>query len=100
MTPWQIKGLRLEESALKHLDGFIAEHGLMIAIGIIYMLVVLCIWVLAGGLRRWFNEPPCGVRPVIIIQSPAPPPPAPESFDPFPPLRECDCGHDHDEWED
>jgi hypothetical protein len=34
MQPWQIKALKLEMSALNHLDGFIHEHALYAARGI------------------------------------------------------------------
>lgn len=96
MQPWQIKALELEASALKHLDGFIHEHALYFLIGAIYLLLALLIWVLCGGLRPKGGRPMSYVRPAIIISLPGTPPPAAETFDPFPPLRDpldchCDC---------
>jgi hypothetical protein len=76
MQPWQIKGLELEVSALKHLDGFIHEHALYFFIGAIYLLMALLVWVFNGGLRRRFpNQPHVGAGIGIIIQPHTPPPP-------------------------
>jgi hypothetical protein len=94
MQSWQIKALELECSALKRLDGFISEHGLIIITGIICLLVLLCIWVLASGLRRRLRGSACGVTPVIIIQTPIPRRDERYEFDPYPPPRdwwECNC---------
>lgn len=46
MQPWQVKALKLEASALNHLDGFIHEHSLYFLIGAIYLLLALLVWVL------------------------------------------------------
>jgi hypothetical protein len=94
MQSWQIKGLEIEQSALKCLDGVIAGHELVISISIIYLFIVsgIClILLLCSRGRKW------RVRPVIVIQIPGPPPPPPETFNPFPPHRDCDCEHD-DDW--
>ncbi len=101
MQPWQIKVLKLEASALADLSGFVHEQALYFLIGIICLLVVLLAWALGGGLRRRFPQRAGGVRPVIVIESPAPPPPDLDDWNPFPPppyWREREC--DPDEWED
>ncbi len=97
MQPWQIKLLELEQAALKDLDGFIHEHALCFLIGVIYLLLALLVWVLSGALRRKGGKSAPNVQPVIFIDLSGPPS-APPEFDPFPPLRECECDHDH--WED
>jgi hypothetical protein len=98
MQPWQIKALELEVAALKHLDGIIADYGVYIFIGVANLLVLLIVWILSGGLRRKGGKCSPHVRPVIFIHLPRPPPPPTDTFDPFPPPRECACNHDH--WED
>ena len=100
MQSWQIEALQLEGSLLKSLDGFIHEHALYFLVGIIYLLLALLAWVLSGGLQPKSGKPIPHVRPGIIIHLSGTPPPPPEPFDPFPPLRECDCDHDHDDWAD
>ena len=101
MQSWQIKALELEGSLLKSLDGFIHEHALYFLVGIIYLLLTLLACVLSGGLRSKGGKPIPRIQPGIIIHLPGPPPPPPaDTFDPFPPLRECDCDHDHDDWAD
>jgi len=104
MTTWQIKALELEESALKHLDGFIAAHSLLLAVGVIYVLLAIGVFVVVVGLcrksspGRFRNRVP----PPIIIEMEAPPRRVPEEdFQLFPPphyWREHD--RDPDEWED
>jgi hypothetical protein len=97
MQPWQIKALEMEGAVLKHLDGFVHEHSLYFLIGAIYLLLALLTWVLRGGLRRKGGQRMCHIRPAIIIHLSGPPPPPPmETFNPFPPLRDGDCDHDHD----
>lgn len=94
MQPWQIRALELEQAALKHLDGVLAGHELLIPIGIIYLLIILGVCLIAllcCGRRKWRS------RPVIFIQLPGPPPPPPDTLNPFPPQGECDCKHD-DDW--
>ena len=101
MQSWQIKALKLEVSALDALNGFMRDHALCVLTGIICLLVVLLAWVLSGGLRRRFKQLSGTVHPVIVIQSPAPPPPELDDWNPFPPphyWREREC--DLDEWED
>jgi hypothetical protein len=73
---------------LKHLDGFIHEHALCFLIGAIYLLLALLVWVLCGALRPRGGKPLSHVRPVIIVYLPGTPPLPPESFDPFPVLRD------------
>ena len=74
MQPWQIKALKLEMSALNHLDGFIHEHALWFLIGAIYLLLALLAWVLNGGLRCKGGKSMSCVRPAIIIRLPGSPP--------------------------
>ncbi len=100
MQTWQIKALELEASALKHLDEFVHAHALYFLIGVIYFLLALLAWVLSGGLRRKGGNPMSYVRPAIFIHLSGPPPPSEPPFGQFPPLRECDCDHDHDDWPD
>ena len=99
MQPWQIKALKLEMSALNHLDGFIHEHALWFLIGAIYLLLALLAWVLSGALRRKGGKSMSHIRPAIFIHLPGPPAPPPD-FDPFPPPHHsahCEC--DDDYWE-
>ena len=102
MQTWQIKVLKLEESVLDDLNGFVHEHALYCLLGLMGLLAVLLVWVLAGGLRRRFPQRAGRVPPVIIVQSPTPPPLEPDDWNPFPPphyyWREDNC--DPDEWED
>ena len=101
MQSWQIKALKLEVSALDDLNGFVRDHALYFLIGIIWLLVIALAWVLGGGLRRRFPQQAGSVRPVIVINPQAPPPPEPDDWNPFPPphyWRERDC--DPDDWED
>jgi len=96
MQSWQIKALELEGSLLKSLDGFIHEHALYFLLGIIYLLLALFAWVLSGALRPKDGKSVPHVQPGIIIHLPGTRPPPPESFNPFPPLRECNYDHDYD----
>ena len=102
MQPRHIKALKLEVSALDDLNGFVRDHAIYFLVAIIWLMVVLLAWVLGGGLRRKFPQQAGSVRPVIVIQSPAPPPLERDDWNPFPPphyyWRDCDC--DPDEWED
>jgi hypothetical protein len=88
MQPWHIKALELEASGFKHLDEFIHEHALYFLVGAIYLLLALLAWVLNEALRRKGGKSTHHVRPAIIIHLPGPPPPQPDTFDPFPPHRE------------
>ena len=89
MQSWQIKALELEVTALKELDGFIHEHALYFLVGIIYLLLALLAWVLIVAFQRKGGQSTHHVRPVVFIQSSAPPPLEP-LFDPFPPMQERD----------
>ena len=94
MQPMQIKVLELEQSVFKFLDGVIADYGVYIFMGLVFLLIPFLAWVLSGGLRRkQLNGKPTphvtaamGVQ--IKIGRPTPPP---EPFDPFPPLRDPPC---------
>lgn len=97
MASWEIKALELEQSFLKFLDGVIADHGVYIFMGLVFVLIPVLAWVLGGGLRRKLpkGNPAPYVVPVIGVQIPigrsVPPP---EPFNPFPPPRDppdCDC---------
>jgi hypothetical protein len=98
MQPMQMKALELEQSVLKFLDGVIADYGLYIFMGLVFLLIPFLAWVLSGGLRRKLlkGKPMPHVTAVIGLQIPiGRPTPPPESFDPFPPLRDQpDCDHD------
>jgi hypothetical protein len=100
MQSMQIKGLELEQSVLKFLDGVIADYGLYMFMGLVFLLIPFLAWVLCGGLRRKLlkGKPMPRVTAVIGVQIPiGRPTPPPEPFDPFPPLRDPpDCGHDDD----
>ena len=95
----QLKAFELMQSAFKFLDGIIADDGLYIFIGFVYLLIPFTVWVLSGGLRRKLlkGKPIPHVPPVIVIQLPGAPSRQPETFDPFPPLRDpcCDCHDDY-----
>ena len=101
MQDWQIKALKWEVSALDDLNGFVRDHALYFLVAIIWLMMVLFAWVLGGGLRRRFPQQAGSVRPVIVINPQAPPPPEPDDWNPFPPphyWREREC--DPDDWED
>jgi len=89
MQSWQIKALEVEDTALRHLDGYVHEHALYFLIGIIYLLLALLVWVLRNALLRNATKSRPHVQPIIFIHLPGTPPPAPgEQFDPFPALRD------------
>lgn len=95
MQPWRIKALELEASALKSLDGIIADYGPYLFFGLVILLMAFGIWVLSVGLRRKLlkGTPLPYSRPIIFIRLPGPPPPPTDTFDPFPPphhYRHCD----------
>lgn len=95
MQSWQIKALELEASALKFLDGIIADYGPYLFFGVVILLMIFGIWVLSGGLRRKLLKGGSfpHARPVIFIRLPGPPPPPPDTFDLFTPphhYRHCD----------
>jgi len=100
MQPMQIKALELEQSVFKFLDGVIADYGVYIFMGLVFLLIPFLVWVLSGGLRRkQLNGKPtphvtAAIGVQITIGRPAPPP---EPFDPFPPLRDPPCC-DHDDY--
>ena len=88
MQPWQIKALELEQSVLNFLDRVLANYGLYIFMGLVFLLVPILAWVLSGGLRRKLlkSKPVPDVTAVIGVQIPiGRPTPPPEPFDPFPP---------------
>lgn len=96
MNSWQMKALELEMSALKYLDGVIADYGLYLFVGFVYLLIPFTFWALRGGLRRKLSEGkpmPC-IRPTVVIYVSEPPPRREEPFIAFPPYHEppeCDC---------
>ena len=97
MQPWQTKALELEMSALNHLDGFMRAHALYFFMGAIYLLLALLVWILRSALLRKATTPSRSyVQPVIFFPLPGTPSPPPEPFEP--PLRECDCDYDPDDW--
>jgi hypothetical protein len=98
MTSWGIKILRLEESALKHLDVIFSHHGAYAILGIVCLLMLLFVWVIVDVSRRKARGQLGHVRPVIFIESSSLPPRPPEPESPFPRWRECDCHHDR--WDD
>ena len=81
MQPWQIKALKLEMSALNHLDEFTHEHALCFLIGVICLLLALLAWVLSGALRRKGGKSMSHIRPAIFFGVHRPPSP-PETLDP------------------
>jgi hypothetical protein len=98
MFPWQIKALKLEKSALQYLDGVIADYGIYIFVGFVYLLIPFSIWALSGGLRRKIlkGKPMPHTHPGVVIHFPiGRPAPTPEQVDPFQPVREP-LGHDDD----
>lgn len=100
MQPWQIKALHLEASALKSLDGIIADYGPYIFLGVAILLMTFGIWVLSGGMRRKLLKGRSlpYARSVIFIRLPGPPPPPPDTFELFPPphhYRHWDCDDEH-----
>jgi hypothetical protein len=99
MQPWQMKALELEVSGLKHLDGFIHGNALGFFIGAIYLLLALLAWVLCGALRRKGGKLMFHIRPAVFIHLSGPPPPHPDTLDPFPPPHHsAHCDHD-DDWD-
>ena len=98
MQPMQIQALELEQSVLKFLDGVIADYGVNIFMGLVFLLIPFLAWVLSGGLRRTQLKgkptPPVTAAMGVQITIGRPTPPS-EPFDPFPPLRDPpDCDHD------
>ncbi len=95
----QPKAIELVQSAFEFLDGIIRDDGLYIFIGFVCLLIPFTIWAVGGGLRRKLlkGKPMPHVPPVIVFYQPGMPPRPPETFDPFPPLRDPpDCEH-HDQ---
>jgi hypothetical protein len=96
MYSWQIKALKLEESALDSLAGFIHEHALGFFIGSIWLLMALLAWVVVGGQRRkGGNSAPHVQTGIVIHFSVGRLAPPPEPFESFPPVREP-LDHDSD----
>jgi hypothetical protein len=52
MQPTQIKALEPEQSVLKFLDGVIADYGVYIFMGLVFLLIPFLAWLLSGGFRR------------------------------------------------
>jgi len=98
MQPWQIKALELEQSALKHLDGIIADHPLYASLGFIYLLMAfgICLILLIIRGRKKLNGKSTFHVPPVIIHLSEPPPPPPDTFDPFPPPHHSTY-YDHDD---
>jgi hypothetical protein len=95
MQPLEIKAIEMEDTAFRHLDGFVHDHALYFLIGVIYLLLALFVWVLCGGLRPKGGKSIPYIQPGIIIL-PGTPPPPPESLNP--PIYECNCNHDRNDW--
>ena len=89
MPPMQIKALELEQSMLKFLGGVIADYGVYIFMGLVFLLLPFLAWVLSGGLRRTLFKgkptPPVTAAMGVQIKIGRPAPPT-ELFDPFSPL--------------
>jgi hypothetical protein len=100
MQPMQIKAPELEQSVLKFLDGVIADYGVYIFMGLVFLLIPILAWVLSGGLRRkQLKGKPmphltAAIGVQITIGRPTLPP---EPFDAFPPFRDL-SGGDPDEY--
>jgi len=97
MESMQIKALGLEQSVLKFLDEVIADYGLYIFMGLVFLLIPVLAWVSSGGLRRKLlkGKSLTNVPPVIVVHLPGEPPRPPDNFEQFPPLHDPpDCGHD------
>lgn len=100
MQAWQIKALKLEVSALDHLNEFVRYYALYFLIVTIALLVVLLAWVLGGGLRRRFKQLPGTVHPAIVIRLPGPQLPDKGDFNPFPPPHyTTQCDQNDDDWD-
>jgi hypothetical protein len=100
MQPMQIKALELEQSVFKFLDGVIADYGVYIFMGLVFLLIPFLAWVLSGGLRRkqLKGKPMPHVTAAIGVQiTIGRPKPPPEPFDPFPQFRDL-SGVDPDEY--
>lgn len=98
MSPLEIRLLNSFTSFLDHLRDIIDAHPVLVTFGIFYLLVLLAVFLTVRGIRRRAKGPISPGPRVIYIESSAPPPPPSEPpFDPFPPLRECDCQHDRDD---
>jgi len=95
----QIKALELEQSVLKFLDGVIADYGVYIFMGLVFLLIPFLAWVLSGGLRRkqLKGKPTPQVTAAIGVQiTIGRPTPKPEPSESFPPLR-YPPSFDHDD---
>ena len=99
MSSWEIKGLEYEQSVLKFLDGVIADYGVYIFVGIVFLLILFLAWVLSGGLRRklFKGKSVPHVTAVIGVQIPiGRTAPSPELFDSHPPLHDPpNCDQDY-----
>lgn len=97
MQPWQIKALELEQSALKYLDGIIADHPLYASLGFVGLFMAFglgLILLIISGRKNLKGKSTSRVPPIIIHLS-EPPPPSPDTFDPFPPPHHTThCDHD------
>ena len=62
MTSWSAKVLRLEESALKHLDVIFSHHGVYAITGIVVLAMLLCLWVIVDVSRRTWPSCPLALR--------------------------------------
>ena len=99
MFIWQIRALKLEDSALAFLDGVIADFGLYLFVGFIYLLIPFSIWVLSGGLRRKLlkGKPMPPIQPTVVIHFPiGRPTPPQEPVAPFPQVYEPNDYDDND----
>ena len=96
----QLKALELEQSVLKFLDGVIADYGVYILMGLVFLLIPFLAWVWSGGLRRkqLKGKPTPQVTTAIGVQiTIGRPTPKPELSESFPPLRDPpSCDHDDD----
>lgn len=77
------------DPVFEFLDGMIQDHGDTLYTVVCYAAIPLCAWILFGGSRRKSSAEQSPAPRIIVIHQPAERTP-PETFDPFPPLREPD----------
>ena len=83
-------GSQLMQPVFHFLDGLIRDWGDYLDLALVYASMPLIAWILSGGLRRKRSRQDASVTiPIVIILTPARPPPLPPPIigseaDPFP----------------
>jgi hypothetical protein len=66
--------LDLLNPAFQFMDKLIAEDGVYLYLGLVWLSAALMAWIFSGGLRRKIrHQPPTRMGVGVVIQPPAPP---------------------------